>query len=137
MGIWEKLPENNADSQDSERDNRHERRDALFLLARVSFENSEKTIDVRVRNLSAGGMMAESNVYCAPGDIVTVTIIHSEPIAGRISWQSGGRFGVAFNHPIDPQSVRDRKTAAIPEKPSHLRLMEQKAARKAKRVRRI
>ncbi|MEM1131313.1 MAG: PilZ domain-containing protein [Pseudomonadota bacterium] len=140
MGIWENLPEDKRELPASEHDNRNDHRDALFMLAKIQFVKSGKMIDARIRNLSSGGMMAESNVFCAAGDRVIVDMVNAEEIEGRISWQTSGRFGIAFDHPVDPQTIRaarNKKSDTLIEKPSHLRLMEKKAANSAKRVRRI
>ena len=80
-------------------------RDSLMLSAnfRVADRGEEQ---VRVRNLSPGGMMAE---YPAPID--RNTIVHVEVrgvgwVSGRIAWAAEGRVGVAFDSDIDPKLAR-------------------------------
>ncbi len=80
-------------------------RDSLLLTAQIKIEGAAP-IQVRVRNLSAGGMMAE---YAAP--IAIGTRLEGEVpgvgwVAGRIAWAAEGRVGVAFDQEIDPLAAR-------------------------------
>jgi hypothetical protein len=80
-------------------------RDSLMLTAnfRIAGRSDEQ---VRVRNLSSGGMMAE---YAAPierGTTVQVEVRGVGWISGRIAWATDGRVGVAFDHEIDPLLAR-------------------------------
>jgi hypothetical protein len=80
-------------------------RDSLMLTAQ--FRAAGKgDVQVRVRNLSSGGMMAE---YAAPierGTPVEVEVRGVGWISGRIAWTAEGRVGVAFDHEIDPLLAR-------------------------------
>lgn len=86
--------------------NREAVRDSLFLSATVKriSDNSERS--VRVRNLSAGGMMADSAERFARGDAITVTLRGIGEIGGRIAWHSDDKIGVAFDVQIDPKLAR-------------------------------
>ena len=80
-------------------------RDSLMLTAnfRIAGRADEQ---VRVRNLSSGGMMAE---YAAPierGTIVQVEVRGVGWVSGKIAWATDGRVGVAFDSDIDPMLAR-------------------------------
>lgn len=80
-------------------------RDSLMLTAqlRVGTNPAEQ---VRVRNLSSGGLMAE---YAAPvtrGTPVEIEVRGVGWVRGRIAWATDGRIGVAFERDIDPMLAR-------------------------------
>ncbi|SEM51139.1 PilZ domain-containing protein [Sphingomonas gellani] len=81
-------------------------RDSLFLLARLVFAGSDESRDVRVRNLSAGGLMAEYDGRCAIGDAVTVTLRGIGEVEGKVAWAAEGRIGIALDSQIDPKKAR-------------------------------
>lgn len=85
-------------------------RDSLFLLARIRFAEDEQApdrwMDVRVRNLSPGGLMAELDEPMAIGSPVELELRGVGLVSGRIAWQAEGRTGVAFDTPIDPMKAR-------------------------------
>jgi len=81
-------------------------RDSLFLAADLRIEGRPGMSQVRVRNLSAGGLMAE---YPHPVDIgrsVEVSLRGVGKVAGHVAWTAAGRIGVAFETPIDPLQAR-------------------------------
>ncbi|MFX7984907.1 PilZ domain-containing protein, partial [Acinetobacter baumannii] len=63
-------------------------------------------VQVRVRNLSAGGLMAEVPEALAIGTPVEVEVRGIGWVLGRIAWAAAGRVGVAFEHEIDPRMAR-------------------------------
>ena len=81
-------------------------RDSLFLLAQFRAEGSPAVSDVRVRNLSAGGLMAELETAPADGTAVEIMVRGIGWIRGRIAWYAEGRAGIAFDQPIDPLLAR-------------------------------
>ncbi|MET0180833.1 MAG: PilZ domain-containing protein [Novosphingobium sp.] len=90
----------------AEHEHRSRARDSLFLLADMRAAGAE-TRRVRVRNLSALGMMAEG---AAPGTVrgtlVEVDIRNIGWVGGAIAWVQGDRCGIAFHEPIDPLAAR-------------------------------
>ena len=94
-------------------------RDSLFMQAEIVVTGWPQPIIARVRNLSPGGMLAESPHKVAEGIIMQVTLPNIGTIAARCVWSGEGRFGVAFDHAIDPQAVR-RRSAANQELPPSL-----------------
>lgn len=81
-------------------------RDSLLLKANMRLVGPNTNIETRVRNLSAGGMMAEGAAKVARGDVVEVELRNVGWVGGKVAWVTENRFGVAFDHPIDPKIVR-------------------------------
>jgi hypothetical protein len=86
--------------------NRNDSRDSLLLSARFRRAGDQREDQVRVRNLSAGGLMVELPRDLAVGTEVEIEVRGIGWIAGRIVWNTVGRAGVAFDAPIDPMLAR-------------------------------
>jgi len=86
--------------------NRNEARDSLFLMADMRVPNSTDVIQVRVRNLSAGGLMAEFPSGLDQGTQVEFDVRGIGCVPGRVAWSAAGRIGVAFDRQIDPMMAR-------------------------------
>jgi len=86
--------------------NRNEARDSLFLMADMRVPNSTDVIQVRVRNLSAGGLMAEFPSGLDQGTEVEFDVRGIGCVPGRVAWSAAGRIGVAFDRQIDPMMAR-------------------------------
>lgn len=85
---------------------RSKERDSLFLVADLTVDGRPGTPQVRVRNLSPGGLMAE---YPHPLDIGTAVRLELRgvgKVTGQVAWTAAGRIGVAFDSPIDPLQAR-------------------------------
>lgn len=82
-------------------------RDSLFLLADLTIDGSSEQHKVKVRNLSAGGMMVESDLDVIQGQRIMALLRNIGPVRGEIAWARSGRFGVAFDRPIDPKLARN------------------------------
>jgi hypothetical protein len=80
-------------------------RDSLMLSAhfRVAGRPEEQ---VRVRNLSPGGLMAEYTQPIERGTTVEVEVRGVGWVSGRVAWATDGRVGVAFDGLIDPMLAR-------------------------------
>jgi hypothetical protein len=87
-------------------DHRHISRDSLFLLAELRVPGQDALVRVKVRNLSAGGMMAEGAVNAVRGTLVEVNIRNVGWVEGAIVWTQGDRCGIAFSDDIDPMIAR-------------------------------
>lgn len=85
---------------------RNIQRDSLFLSAEVRIAGEEGAHRVKVRNLSARGMMAEGEVSVLRGAQVFVELRNVGSIEGSVAWVQGDRFGIAFACEIDPKLVR-------------------------------
>jgi hypothetical protein len=98
---------------------RGESRDSLFLLAEVQAQGWPAPLKVKIRNLSAGGLLAESPHRVPEGTVLTVKLPNLSPIVSRCVWSGENRFGIAFDHEIDPQAVR-RKVGSRTDVPATL-----------------
>lgn len=91
----------------NELDHRQLGRDSFFLMADVRLDGSAEEFRVKVRNLSAGGMMAEGPVRVLRGTPLKINIRNIGWIDGVVAWIQDNRFGIAFLDEIDPQLVRE------------------------------
>ncbi len=87
-------------------DTRQVNRDSLFLLAQVRVDGKDAVTRVKVRNLSAGGMMAEGDSKVVRGSLVAVELRNIGWVEGSVAWKQDNRFGIAFVDEIDPTVVR-------------------------------
>jgi len=90
----------------SNADTRQVNRDSLFLLALLRVEGDDAEHRVKVRNLSAGGAMAEGDVKVVRGAQVSVELRNIGWVEGSVAWKQDNRFGIAFAEEIDPKLVR-------------------------------
>lgn len=82
------------------------KRDSLYLNANLRRAGDSRVLAVRVRNLSAGGLMAETSEPLDSDAEVEIEVRGIGWIKGRIAWHTEGRTGIAFDRPIDPQRAR-------------------------------
>ncbi len=90
----------------AENEHRQLSRDSLFLMAELRLAGDNTPCRVKVRNLSAGGMMAEGPIKTVRGTLVEVEIRNIGWVGGAIAWVQGDRCGIAFNDDIDPLVAR-------------------------------
>ncbi len=81
-------------------------RDSLLLSASMRIGSATEAHDVRIRNLSEGGMMIEFDRALAVDTAVMLDIRGIGEVAGRIAWCTEGRMGIALDAPIDPKKAR-------------------------------
>ena len=89
-------------------DTRQLNRDSLFLMAnlRLVGDAEDSLYRVKVRNISAGGMMAEGKVRVERGALVKIELRNIGWVDGSVAWHTGDRFGIAFAEDIDPKLAR-------------------------------
>ena len=58
-----------------------------------------------IRNISAGGLMAHVYSGLKPDQHVVVELRTHEPIAGRIAWIRDTNVGIAFDQPVDIETL--------------------------------
>ena len=114
-------------SQTSGQPKREEDRDSLFLKANLRFVDGDDCGEVRVRNLSAGGLMAEAPVRAKRGDKVELELRNVGKVAGYVAWVAQGRFGVAFDYTIDPKLARKPVGQSKLELPRYLKQHSKKS----------
>jgi hypothetical protein len=81
-------------------------RDSLFFIGKLIFTETQSVHDIRIRNLSPSGMMAESPVLGLVGQSVEVEMKWIGRVPGKIAWVSDKRMGIAFDSLIDPKAAR-------------------------------
>lgn len=111
-------------------------RDSMLLKAILRFQTSRED-EVRIRNLSAGGLMAEAPIPVARGEKVEVNLRNIGWISGSVAWVSEGRLGIAFDHPIDPAIARKPVNSGDPDLPRYLQKINQMTAPKSQTLRRV
>jgi hypothetical protein len=99
----------------SESDQRHITRDSLFVLAALRVAGRDQTYRVKVRNLSAGGLMAEGDLRVVRGTPLSVELRNVGWVEGSVAWVQETRFGIAFDEEIDPLVVRGQATTGHAE----------------------
>jgi hypothetical protein len=113
-------------------------RDSLLMLATLRFPNSKEEGDVRIRNLSAGGLMAEAPVRVARGEKIEIKLRNIGWISGYVAWVAEGRIGIAFDHPINPRDARKPSTASpTDEVPRYLQRLNETHQKTQKNLRSI
>ena len=95
-------------------------RDSLFMQAGLILPGRADPVAVRIRELSPGGILAEGKSRVDQGVAVAIYLKNIGPVPGRIIWAGEGKFGIAFDHQIDPQAVR-RQVVSQSDLPPHLR----------------
>ena len=93
------------------RDNKGRRvsaRDSMFLGATIrrKTDSEEELVPVRVRNLSAVGLMADYEREAEPGEPVVVTLRGIGKVPGMVAWVRQGQIGIAFDEDVDPLLAR-------------------------------
>jgi hypothetical protein len=81
-------------------------RDSMLLQATMWVVGEPEGNLLRIRNISAGGLMADCTSSLSTGQEVEFDIRNIGIVPGRIAWADGQRIGVAFDAPIDPQLAR-------------------------------
>ncbi len=115
---------------------RGQNRDSLFVKAILRFPVSGDEKEVRVRNISAGGLMAEAPLRTPRGDPIEVQLRNIGWVSGKVAWVAESRFGIAFDYPIDPKMLSVRESSSF-EVPRYLAKIDQQVANAPKRQRPI
>lgn len=103
-------------------------RDSLLLKAVLRFNGVVDDREVRIRNLSAGGLMAEAPMRVARGEPVEIHLRSIGWISGHVAWVTEGRIGIAFDHPINPKDARKPVGNGDLEMPNYLKKLNNPAA---------
>jgi hypothetical protein len=86
-------------------DPRKAARESLLLVARLKRAGAA-SFPVTVRNLSAVGMMIESDAELSVNESIVAEISGLGKVPGRIAWTQDNRAGMAFDAPVDPARAR-------------------------------
>jgi hypothetical protein len=111
-------------------------RDSLLVKAVLRFPQSGDEREVRVRNISSGGLMAEAPLRSPRGDSVEVNLRNIGWVTGKVAWIAESRFGIAFDYPIDPKAMAGKEKPSF-EVPHYLSKIDTAQAKAAKKIRPI
>jgi len=103
-------------------------RDSLLLKAVLRFSSSQEEREVRIRNLSAGGLMAEVPNGPSRGERIDVKIQNIGWVGGHVAWAIDGRIGVAFDKVINPKDARIPVRVSELDVPPYLKKLNEKTA---------
>ena len=78
----------------------------MFLLADVRRVGATEEYRAKIRNLSAGGLMAEGVMRVTRGEKIEVALRNLGWVEGVVAWVQDNRFGIAFLAEIDPKLAR-------------------------------
>ncbi len=81
-------------------------RDSMFLAATIRPADGGETWPLRVRNISAGGLMADCQGRFQRGDKVELEVRGVGVQRATVAWVAQDRIGVAFENPINPMLTR-------------------------------
>lgn len=87
-------------------DTREIARNSFFMMAEMRALDEDTPYRLRVRNLSAGGMMAEGSAPFQRGSVVIVTLRNIGEVFGTVAWRQDERYGIAFDEEIDAALAR-------------------------------
>lgn len=98
-------------------DRRHPRH--RLSLATSGSRPGDRSVSVLVHNASISGMLIETDLVLAQGEVLQVDLPESEPVMARIVWSSDRLYGCEFERPIPPavlSAAQLRSDAALPDK---------------------
>lgn len=87
-----------------------DRQMSVLINARVEHGGNDALC--RIRNVSAGGVMIESDLVLVVDDPVHLHLRSGRTIGGRIRWTEPGRAGIAFDDSNAAQLVTERLTSS-------------------------
>lgn len=99
------------DENENMPETRDKSRESIFLGAVVSLGNQRQSFNVRVRNISSGGMMIDLAGPHPKGLAVVAEMKGVGEVRGRIAWSTENRAGIAFDRMVDPKLARHTPVA--------------------------
>ena len=84
------------------------------LMRRALAAIDGETVEVRLRNISSMGALAECPQALAPGTELTIDIVGVGPVRGVVRWAQSGQFGVQFDHQFDLARLAPKKETRNP-----------------------
>jgi diguanylate cyclase (GGDEF)-like protein len=79
------------------------------LMRRAITAINGKTVDVRLRNISAMGALVECEQPVAPGTQLTIDIVGVGPVVGTVRWANASRFGMLFAEEFEISRLAPRR----------------------------
>lgn len=115
------IPTGDAGTQHPARDGE---RHSLFMHADLTLSYMSAPQRVRIRNLSKGGVLVETGLPCHVGEDLIIILPNIGAVRGQVAWVMEGRFGVAFEAPVDPNQVRRKVTITTPKEEAYVDLQK-------------
>ena len=83
-------------------------RDSMLLMGTIKAvgDVARQTQPIRIRNLSATGLMAVSQLEYDVGSVVEVDLRGIGQVSGEIVWVCGNQLGITFDRKVDPRLAR-------------------------------
>ncbi len=100
------------DNEDRVAQHRGKSRESIFLGAVINLGDEVQSHNVRVRNISSGGMMIDLAGPQPKGLVVVAEMKGIGEVRGYIAWSTENRTGIAFDRVVDPKLAR--QTAVQP-----------------------
>lgn len=94
------------DDNETVHETRDKSRESIFLGAVINLGNQRQSLNVRVRNISSGGMMIDLAGPHPKGLVVVAEMKGIGEVRGRIAWSTENRTGIAFERTVDPKLAR-------------------------------
>jgi diguanylate cyclase (GGDEF)-like protein len=88
------------------------------LMRRAIALLNGETVELRLRNISSMGALAECKVAVKPGDELTIDIVGVGPVRGVVRWSQSDQFGVQFEGQFDLGRLAPKKEASSNPMPS-------------------
>ena len=79
------------------------------LMRRAMALLDGQTVELKMRNISSMGALAECDVPVAPGSELTIDIVGVGPVRGIVRWAQARRFGVQFDGQFDLGRLAPKK----------------------------
>ena len=74
----------------------------------VAAINGER-MELKLRNISSMGALAECDVSVAPGTEITIDIVGIGPVQGIVRWAQSRKFGIQFDSEFDLARLASKK----------------------------
>lgn len=81
-------------------------RHSVYLLAAVRAEDGRPLGEVKIRNISSTGMMAETGLPLRKGDAVEIDLRGIGAVQAVVIWRTLHKVALRFDLPIDPLLTR-------------------------------
>jgi diguanylate cyclase (GGDEF)-like protein len=79
------------------------------LMRRAMTCIDDERVEVKLRNISSMGALAECDLPVAPGMTLTIDIVGVGPVCGTVRWAQAGKFGVQFGEQFDLARLAPKK----------------------------
>jgi diguanylate cyclase (GGDEF)-like protein len=88
------------------------------LMRRAVASINGETVELKLRNISSMGALAECQASVAPGTEIAIDIVGVGPVRGVVRWSQSGQFGLQFEGQFDLARLAPKREA-----PSHVNMM--------------